>query len=1002
MKTNRLERHNTSADIVRILAVFFVMSIHFLYHTYNHNPAIGGTDGFYQLKINGYGPIDGIVKYIQEGDPTMLEGPKFFLMIMMRTVFTTCVPLFLLLTGYFMSKKTLSRSYYKGIRKTLIIFVLASIACFFFKSVHNTPAAKDAFYAMDFGKMFDALHKTQKFGLKDYVLSIFDFSGANYSWYVEMYIGLFLIAPFLNLAYNKLGSKRHKQVLVATFVLLTILPTLFNIFEFSSGSWWMNPAKDSHYQKLLPAFWMSAYPIAYYFTGAYIREYGVKLKTRSILPLFAITLVLFALFNFYRSYGDKYVSGIWTFWYGFQPYALSVMLFTMIMRIKANGWHPVVRTAFCKVADLTYGMYLLSYIFDILIYTQLTKNVISIYDKLPYYFLCVPLCFVLSMIASLIVNLIAKGIIILYEKIKAYVITHKESADKLKRQDLIFILLMLAAVFFALWKVQFGFGGNDESFHLTIPHRLTKGDALFRDEWNLSQMSSFLQLPFVWVFTLISGSTDGIVLAARIFYVFIHAGACVLIYTRLRKYGYVTLIGTVLYFLYTPYNIMTLNYDSMGMGLVVLAGVLIATADYQKKLWIILSGVCFAGAVLCCPYLASGYVLYLICMLVHLLIKKKNLNFVLNSELFSLRTFLFFTFGVGILAVLFLLFTLPRVGFGGLAENLPLMFNDPEHPSVSFGSRFTRYFEVIFKMQPLFKLAVYAYSITAIAMLIDRKRRLHRSVYLIITAGIVVFTDILLAADLTTKTYNAMMFPMLFLGITSYVLCKNKPRELFAGLFVMGILYSFCVYYGSNQGFYVISMAFAAVNVSSFVFLSQLIREMNESPDNITYAVWIKPLSFAAIALVLALQVNFQLYVKAHHCFWESDTTKLTTMIEEGPAAGLYTEQSKAKAYNDIYNDISRYWKMDDKNLLVLSERTWIYLAADKPYGTFSAWLSGEKPGSIDRLQSFYDINPDKVPQYIYVPEASKWDMNWLLGKLHSLGYTEERTAAGYALVRNQ
>ncbi len=1002
MDVKRLERRNSSADIIRILAVFFVMSIHFLYHTYNHNPAIGGTDGFYQLKINGYGPIDGIVKYFQEGNPALLEGPKFFLMIMMRTLFTTCVPLFILLTGYFMSKKTLSRSYYKGIRKTLIIFVLASVACFFFKSVHNTKEAQDAFYAADFGKMFDALYQTGKFGLKDYLLGIFDFSAANYSWYVEMYIGLFLIAPFLNLAYNKLGSKRKKQVLVATCVFLTILPTLLNIFEFGAGDWWLNPVKDGHYQKLIPAFWMSAYPIAYYFTGAYIREYGIKLKTRSMLPLFAITLVLFALFNWYRSYGDKYVSGTWTYWYGFQPYVLSCMLFTMLMRVKANNWHPVVRTAMWKVADLTYGMYLLSYIFDILIYTQVTKNVISIYDKLPYYFLCVPLCFVLSLIASIIVNLAAKGIIILYEKIKTFILTHREAADKLKRQDIIFILLMIGALLFALWKVRYGFGGNDEPFYLTIPHRLTKGDALFRDEWNLAQMCSFLQLPFTWVYTLITGGTDGIILAARVFYVFVHAGACVLIYTRLRKYGYVAMIGTVLFFVYTPYNIMALGYDSMGVGLVALGGVLLATADYQKKLWIILSGACFAGAVLCCPYLAVGYALYLVCMLVHLLVKKKNWRFVLNSDMFSLRTFLFFTVGVGIMAVLFLLFTLPRVGFDGLSENLPLMLQDPEHQPVTFGDRFGKYFEAIFKMQPLFKLAVYAYCIMAVVMLIDRKRRLHRSVYLIVTVGIVIFTDMLLTADLTTKTYNAIMFPLLFLGITSYVLCQNKPRELFAGVFVLGILYSFCVFYTSNQGFYVISMAFAAVNVASIVFTAQLIREMNASPDNVTYAVWLKRLSFALIALTLAIQANFQLYVKAHHVFWDNEPKKLTVELTEGPAAGIYTDQSKAQVYNDIYTDISRYWEMEDKNLLVLSERTWIYLAADKPYGTFSAWLSGEKPNSIQRLKDFYAINPDKTPEYIYVPSASKWDMPWLLNELGQLGYAANPTQAGYALERVQ
>ena len=51
MNLKRLENRNTSADIVRIVAVFLVMSVHFLFHTYNYNPAVGGTDGFYLARF---------------------------------------------------------------------------------------------------------------------------------------------------------------------------------------------------------------------------------------------------------------------------------------------------------------------------------------------------------------------------------------------------------------------------------------------------------------------------------------------------------------------------------------------------------------------------------------------------------------------------------------------------------------------------------------------------------------------------------------------------------------------------------------------------------------------------------------------------------------------------------------------------------------------------------------------------------------------------------------
>ena len=151
----------------------------------------------------------------------------------------------------------------------------------------------------------------------------------------------------------------------------------------------------------------------------------------------------------------------------------------------------------------------------------------------------------------------------------------------------------------------------------------------------------------------------------------------------------------------------------------------------------------------------------------------------------------------------------------------------------------------------------------------------------------------------------------------------------------------------------------------------------------------------------MVLQGCFQIYSKTHHCFWDGDPDKLKTEITEGPAAGLVTDPIKAQQYNEIYADMTMYYEVPDDNLLVLSERTWTYLAADMPYGTYSAWLSGEKPNSINRLKEFYEINPDKKPVYIYVPNNSKWDMNWLLPELMSFGYTYEPKNAGYSFVKN-
>lgn len=947
MDIKKLQSRNASMDIIRIVAAFTVLSVHFFLH-----------NGFYSQ---------------------IVEGVPMYIMVLMRTLFSVCVPLFMILTGYLMSHKTLSRKYYSGISKTLIVFVLATLACMIFKTVHDN----------------------EPFSLKSFILGTLDFTGANYSWYIEMYIGLFLLVPFLNLAYNKLKNKRQKQVLVLTLVFLTIIPTLFNIFNFDNPAWWSDPKSSDTFAKLVPSWWMGFYPIAYYFTGCYIREYGIRLKTRSMLMLFLLAILIFGTFNFYRSYGTTFKSGIYVYWYGFEPYILSVLLFVLLSRIKTDNMNEKVKFVLWKVSDLALGIYLISYIFDMLVYPVLNEKITTMTDRLPFYFVTVPIVFICSMLASAVLNIAAKYIQIFFKKLVEFIKTQRQRADKYKWQDYIFIALIAGGIIFAFWKCVFGFGGNDEAFYLTVPQRFNMGDALIKDEWHLSQLSGFLLMPFVWLFTTITGSTEGIILAARVLYIIFHATVSIVIYSRIRKYGYVSVFASVLYFIYTPYDIMAMSYNTMGLDFVTLAGVIMGTASYKKKLPLIVSGVAFAAAVLCCPYLAAAYILYGICVLIHTFIKNKETKFILKSELFAGKTFLFFSIGIFALAAVFLVFALTRVSIKEIFNYLPYLMTDPEHPQIALGSRFGMYFKSIYNCHSHFKIALFSYLVMIVVMIIDRKRKSHRSIYLIVTTAIVIFCYVLLLPQLTYSTYNAIMFPLIFIGITSYILCENKPKPLFASLFVPGIIYSFAICFSSNQYFYVISMVITASNIASYVFLAQLLREMKTTQDNIEYAVWVKRGSFLFVAFMIFLQGAFQITVKAEHCFWESgNTSNLTAQIKNGPAKGIYTNVNNCNTYEQIYSDLQYYKNKQEDKILFLTSKTWCYLAVDFPYGTLSAWISGEKPSSVERLKTYYRVNYEEIPKYIYIPKDSEWDFTNIYNDAGASGYSVEENDISYKLEK--
>lgn len=118
-------------------------------------------------------------------------------MTFMRTAFMICVPLFLLITGYLMNSKELNVKYYHGIIHTLQIYIVSTILCILFERyyLHNNLSIKYA------------------------VFSIFG-GDIAYSWYVEMYIGLFLLIPFLNILYHGLETQKRKQFLIVTLLFL--------------------------------------------------------------------------------------------------------------------------------------------------------------------------------------------------------------------------------------------------------------------------------------------------------------------------------------------------------------------------------------------------------------------------------------------------------------------------------------------------------------------------------------------------------------------------------------------------------------------------------------------------------------------------------------------------------------------------------------------------------------------------------------------------------------
>ena len=347
---NNANTRNPAMDVIRCFALLSVVSFHFFLN-----------NGFYD---------------------TVVDCPRMYIMVAMRTFFMICVPLFLVLSGYLMKNKKPNGKYYSKLFYTVGIYVLASIACAAFKFVKSPEA----------------------FSPMGAIWGIFNFTTANYSWYVEMYIGLFLLIPFLNLIYNNLETQKQKLWLLGTMLILTAVPSVLNSFQFLNFQWWLQPSTSINYDYIFPDHWVSVYPITYYFTGCYLREYPIKISPLKNAFCILLTFATIGVYAIYRSYGAAPLYDSWSGHGSLLTVIQTVLVFNFFANLKYNKIGEKGGKFLAYISKLTLGAYLCSWIFDEVFYKILNSNVSDMHKRLDYFIIIVPAVYICSLLLSAVLN----------------------------------------------------------------------------------------------------------------------------------------------------------------------------------------------------------------------------------------------------------------------------------------------------------------------------------------------------------------------------------------------------------------------------------------------------------------------------------------------------------------------------------------------------------------------------------------------------------------------
>lgn len=564
-----------------------------------------------------------------------------------------------------------------------------------------------------------------------------------------------------------------------------------------------------------------------------------------------------------------------------------------------------------------------------------------------------------------------------------------DAAGKKRWQNGIFIGLFLAVACFLFWKCQYGMANMDEGFHLAMPYRLYQGDALFTEEWHLAQMSAFLSLPPVGLYVTLRGSTEGLVLFIRCVCTAAQCLVALFLYFRLRRLSWAGAVCACLSFmLYIPYAIMSLSYNSMAYMSLVLCAALLIPDEKNRKSFYVLAGICYAAAVLCSPYLAAAFAVYLLAVGIKAIRGKKKPQ---PLSMWSVRGAGLITAGAAGVAAVFALFVFSRAALPDIVKAFTHIFNDPEHPSVSLLTQLRRYLaDIFYATEDTAKVYPWLGLLLGVCLL-DKKRKAHRLVYFAVAA---VLTAVLMEIHRKIGYINHLMWSVNILGLFAAILSDDlRVRRVFRLFWLMGLPYSLCLYLASNLRYYAIAAAFAVAAVGSMMMIAAFAGELWRS----RHPLWLRRLAAGVCVAVLGGQLAAQAVSRYKTVTFEGDTGIPRELITEGPQAGLYADPVWYNYYIRVLGYFEELETYGAEKVLFLTQHTWFYLMEDYETAGYSSWLAGMNEHSLNRLEAYYELNPEKWPELVY---ADLHHEQLAQAFADRFGYQAEYTAGGVVLTK--
>ena len=532
---------------------------------------------------------------------------------------------------------------------------------------------------------------------------------------------------------------------------------------------------------------------------------------------------------------------------------------------------------------------------------------------------------------------------------------------KKDKKDILFIILTIFMSIWFIWRYRFGYGGYDEPFYINLNHKISTGGKYIINEWNLAQFFSLITLPIYYLFRIFFKNTEGIFLFYRYTYLFFQIFITIFIYCRLKKLniGYISVLVSLIYYIFTPVGIPNLSYNTIGVMVVSMITVIITTSKLNKIVAFEL-GVLYSLLVLCNPYT--------VILILPIIVYSLFLSF---KKEYDIRILLFFLCGTILLAIPSIIFFLSKANIFEYLSSLHNIFSiDNTHGKESILSIFFNYAWVFFWSDKWSNLGSGSLVALLLLVFILRKKEFKEKETIFFLAGI--FSLLILnrySRNLITLESHHIYFPVTIMGGISYYSMSNEKQKKYKDIYnwlLIGVLYSFFMSLASDTRVFAIGTGLLIATLPSVILILEYIKEERG----------IYKRSMIVGYLLLLLFLGNMLYIKHNYIFAEDNIKILNTKILNGPLKGVITTKEKVEEYNILYFGLKDSLKTvgykEGEGVLIIDRSTWAPMVNDMYNCTYTAWSEN----IIEELEKYYSLNPDvknKV-KYIYIP-------NNLLGK---------------------